>query len=111
MIVKKAGGQIYGATLTAAERKAMNIEIEKQLAEYTRKHALELDAILLWYVHEAFGFGPKRLKQVFMGFAPLVAELCTRYEMHDKGDNVWLCTHKLKELGVDLAQWDRERGD
>lgn len=38
MVVKKAGGKIYGAVLTAAEKKAMNMEIERQLAEYTRKH-------------------------------------------------------------------------
>ena len=33
MVVKKVGGKVYGAVLTAAEKKAMNIEIEKQLAE------------------------------------------------------------------------------
>ena len=31
MVVKKAGGKIYGAVLTAAEKKAMNMEIERQL--------------------------------------------------------------------------------
>lgn len=111
MIVKKAGGKVYGATLTAAERKAMNIEIEKQLAEYTRKHALEVDALFLWYLHEEFGFGLKRLKQAFLGFAPRIDELCDKYEMHDEGDDIWLCTQKLKEMGADLEQWDKERGD
>lgn len=45
MVVKKAGGKIYGAVLTSAEKKAMNMEIERQLAEYTRKHEVELNAI------------------------------------------------------------------
>ena len=62
MIVKKAGGKVYGADLTAAERKAMNIEIQKQLAEYTRKHALEIEWRFLWYLHEEYGFGLRRLK-------------------------------------------------
>ncbi len=78
MIVKKSGGRIYGAQLTVAERKAMNIEIEKQLAEYTRKHQAEFDALV------------------------------KRYEMEDE-DDVWLCTQKLKEMGVDIEQWEREK--
>ena len=111
MIVKKAGGKVYGATLTAAEKKAINIEVQKRLVEHTVKHALEIDALFLWYLHEELGFGIKRLKKVFFGFAPKIDELCDRYEMHDEGDDIWLCTQKLKELGVDLEQWDRERGD
>ena len=111
MIVKKVGGKVYGATLTAAERKAMNIEIQKKLVEYTRKHELEIDSMFLWYLHEEFGFGPKRLKQVFTGFDPKIEEMCKRYEMTDEGDDIWLCTYKLKEIGVDLEEWFKERGD
>lgn len=48
MVVKKAGGKIYGAVLTSAEKKAMNMEIERQLAEYTRKHEVELNAMILY---------------------------------------------------------------
>lgn len=113
MIVKKAGGKIIGAQLTSAERKAMNIEIENQLAEYTRKHALEIDAMFLWFLHrhEKFKLGPKRLKEVFMDFAPLIDELCDRYEMHNEGDDIWLCTQKLKDIGVDLEELIKEVGD
>lgn len=37
MQVKKAGGKVYGAVLTAAEKKAMDLEIQRELAEYDRK--------------------------------------------------------------------------
>ena len=111
MIVKKAGGTVIGAHLTAAERKAMDIEIRKELADFTRKHAVEIDAMFLWYLREEFGFGPKRLKQVFLGFAPRIHELCDRYEMHEAGDDIWLCTQMLKEAGIDLKEWDKERGE
>lgn len=47
MYTKKAGGKVYGAHLTAAEKKAMDIEIRRQLAEYDLKHANELDAMIL----------------------------------------------------------------
>ena len=32
MQVKKAGGKVYGAVLTAAEKKAMDLEIQRELA-------------------------------------------------------------------------------
>lgn len=35
MQVKKAGGKVYGAVLTAAEKKAMDLEIQRELAEYS----------------------------------------------------------------------------
>ena len=58
MQVKKAGGKVYGAILTAAEKKAMDLEIQRELAEYDRKHIAEIDATILWVLHEQFGFGP-----------------------------------------------------
>lgn len=48
MQVKKAGGKVYGAVLTAAEKKAMDLEIQRELAEYDRKHIAEIDATILW---------------------------------------------------------------
>lgn len=99
MYMKKAGGKVYGAHLTAAEKKAMDIEIRRQLAEYDLKHANELDAMILWHLHEEFGFGPKRLN-----------ELIKHYEMTDS-DMVWLCTYKLKQYGIDIEEWNKQRRD
>lgn len=47
MQVKKAGGKVYGAVLTAAEKKAMDLEIQRELAEYDRKHIAEAAPNLL----------------------------------------------------------------
>lgn len=39
MRVKKAGGKVFGAVLSAAEKKAMDIEINRQIVEADgRKH-------------------------------------------------------------------------
>ena len=65
MHIKKAGGKVYGAILTAAEKKAMDIEIQKELAEYDRKHIAEIDATILWVLHEQFGFGAQRLRTYY----------------------------------------------
>ena len=100
MRVKKAGGKVFGADLTAAERKAMNLEIQRQLAEYDRKHANELDAIILWQLHAQFGFGAKRF---YNRFKAEYFDLVKRYEL-DEGDNIWLC--KLKE--IDIESWNKD---
>ena len=102
------GGKVYGAHLTAAEKKAMDIEIRRQLAEYDIKHANELDAMILWHLHEEFGFGPKRLKQFYDTFAVRLDELIKHYEMTDS-DMVWLCTYKLKQYGIDIEEWNKQK--
>ena len=93
MRVKKAGGRIFGGTMSAAEKKAMDLEIQRQLAEYDRKHLIEI--------------GPKRLRQYYDSFRACTNELVERYQM-DTGDDVWLCTQMLKRIGVDVEQWHKE---
>lgn len=107
MRVKKASGRIFGADLTAAERKAMNLEIQRQIAEYDLKHELEIEALILWTLHDQFGFGPKRLRRFYDGFNPALKALVGRYELENT-DDIWLCTHKLKEIGVDLEDWGKK---
>lgn len=106
--VKKAGGKVYGADLTAAQKLAMNMEIQRQLAVYDRGHMLEVQAVFLWQLHTQLGFGPKRLKKFYDGFAPALRELTKRYELEDT-DQIWLCTHMLKQIGVDIDQWDKNQ--
>lgn len=104
MYPKKAGGKIYGAALSSAEQKALDIEIKKQIAENWRKHSNEVEAMVLWAVHETLGLGHKRLRDFYSAIAPMFDELSARYEMEDC-DLPWLCTYKLKEYGVDIEEW------
>lgn len=114
MRIKKAGDKVYGADFTAAERKAMNLEIQRQLAEYSRKHANEIDAIILWQLHAQYGFGEKRLRRFYDRFKAEYFDLIKRYEM-DEGDNIWLNTYKLKEsastsnLGIGTVRLNENR--
>ena len=48
MIVKKAGGKVYGATFTAAERKAMDMEINRQIIEADKRYTDDIDAMILY---------------------------------------------------------------
>ena len=107
MIVKKAGGKVIGGQLTVAEKKALRIELLKEQAEINRQNWTEIDAIFLWWLHEKLGFGPKRLKEFYQDFGPAFRELNERYEMGEE-ESPWLCTHKLKEIGVNLEEWAKE---
>ena len=86
------------------------MEIQRQLAEYDRKNLLEIDALILWRLREQFGFGPKRLKKFYDEFAPAIEALVKRYEMDDS-DQIWLCTRMLKNEGIDIEKWEKERSD
>ena len=105
---KKIGSRIYGTEFNTKEQDAINREIFKQLAEYDRTHVKEIDALVLWELREMTGFGYKRLKEFYMRFGNAINSLLDRYELkHD--DSVWLAQYKLKEIGIDLDEWEEER--
>lgn len=107
MQVKKTRGKVYGAVMTAAEKKAMDMEIKRQLAEYDQKNLAEVDAMILWVLHDQFGFGAKRLRKYFDAFNVATKGLVDRYQM-DEDDDIWLCTQMLKRIGVDIEAWHKE---
>ena len=109
MIVKKSAGRVIGAQLTNKEQKALDIEIQKQLAEWTRKHEKEIVAMVLRQVRRTFGSGKKKLKEFFDDFDPDIDALVRKYEMGEmSGDDAWLCTRELKEEGIDIDEWYKE---
>lgn len=91
-----------------AVKEAMKKQIMKELADWDQKHYQELDALVLWVLHEEFGFGEGRLKRFHDRFSKSIDELIERYVMDDS-DDVWLCTRKLKEYGIDIEEWNKER--
>jgi len=108
MVVKKVKGQVIGAQLSVSEKKAMNIEIQKQLAEYEKLHAIEVDAIFLWQLHVQLGFGPERLKRFYNNFRPELDRLINRYEDGTPKGDIWVSTQALKDYGIDLEKWREE---
>lgn len=108
MTIKRIGSTIYGASLSSVEKKAMDMEIRRQLAEYDRKHKLEIQALVLWQLHEQLGFGKKRLREFYDNFDLSFDSLIERYELQES-DTSWLCTLQLKELGIDIESWEEEK--
>lgn len=112
MRVRKAGKFIIGADFSCGEKKALEMEVRKCMAEFDRKNTDEIDASTLWVLHEVFGFGRDRLRRFHCNFNPVIDSLCERYELTDNGDDLWLCTHKLKnELDIDIRAWNEGKYD
>ena len=100
----------YNGGMTAEQRKIMKAEIRRELAEHDRKHAYEIDAIVLWVLMDVFGFGEKRLKRYFDEFGKQLNALIKYYEMNEE-DEAWLCSDKLKQAGIDLDKWEAEKNE
>lgn len=107
MRIKKAGGKVFGAVLTAAERKAMDMEINRQIVEADRRYADDIDAMVLYTLHVHLGFGKKRLRKFYDAFSAEHDRLIQYYQMPD--DYTWLCKEMLKRIGVNVEAWNRER--
>ena len=108
MEIKKSGKTIFGARFTNAEQKAIDMEIDRQLADYTRKHNIELDAILLKRLRDYLGFDEQQLREFFDKCDDDIARMIKYYELDDR-DQAWLCTRQLKEEGFDIEQWYKEK--
>lgn len=106
-VFKRNRGHIFGVQFSAKEQKAIDAEILRQCAEFDRKNANEIDALILWVLHEKFGFGKRRLRAFYDYFVTEIDALAKYYEMGDE-DKAWLCTYKLKQYGIDIAAWNEE---
>lgn len=110
MFVLKHNGKVYGAQLNKTELEALQKEcdkyIEKCLVEEYKNFYHEIDAIFLWELHTRLGFGRKRLWKFYEGFHEPIDALIKKFELEDDDkDRGWLCTHLLKEYGIDIKEW------
>lgn len=108
MRVKKFNGKAYGVELTANERRAMNLEINRQILEKDEKYKKDVDAMVLYVLMSHYGWGKRRLRQFWNAFLTEHKALREFYQMDDPGDNEWLAHRKLKQIGVDIHQWYKE---
>lgn len=105
MIINRSGSKIFGAHLSKAEQKALDIEVRKAMVEEGRKYYSDLDASLLYYLHVQYGWGLKRLRQFWEGFRIVREEATEQYMLDDNDDVNFLCKQKLKDIGVLVDVW------
>ena len=96
--------------MTSKEKKAMLKEINRQAFEADKKISIDFDSVVLWTLHEDFGFGEKRLKRFWDSFFRERQKLIEYYQL-DPGANGWICRKKLKEIGIDIEEWQNESCD
>jgi len=87
----------------------IDAEIKKQIVERGNEFGNDLDAIVLYVLHTQYGFGKKRLRKFYDTFISEYDKLVKHYQM--PGDGVFIARLKLKEIGVDVSQWDKERSN
>ena len=109
MRFKRFRGKIFDVELSKEEQKAADAESAKIMAEWQKCHQREMDAMILWYLHDKYKFGMGRLKDFYQYFHTSADKLTEKYELADT-DDVWACTAALKEDGIDLEKWEEEYG-
>ena len=105
MRVKRFNGKPYGAEFTAAERKAMLQEINRQIVEKDEQYAADIDALILYVLMTHYGWKKKRLKQFWKVFVEEHAKL---REFFGTDDTEWFAHKMLRDIGVDVHQWYKE---
>ena len=95
MIVKKAGERFTGQYSPPPQKKAMDMEINRQIIEADRRYTDDIDAMVLYTLMVHLGFGPKRLRRFYEAFSVEHDRLIQHYEMPD--DYTWLCKEQLKK--------------
>lgn len=93
---ERSGKRIIRVKFTAAEKKAMDEEISRQLREEAERLDKEELAVVAWELHEQLGWGEKRIRRFLTSFYPSLKKLIQYYQV-DLTDASWLCSSKLKE--------------
>lgn len=90
------------------QKDEFNRLVRENLEKWDAKHDDEIDALILWELHEQFGFGAKRLRRFYDGFTQAYEDLRKRYECTDE-DAIWVCQQKLRGIGVDIKEWKEKQ--
>ena len=112
MKFQKAAGKVFGVQLNRKEEEILNqwiaAEVKKELQLQMVKMEKDLDAAVLWVLHNNFNFGQKRLRNVWDMVVEEYKALVKHYEL-DPEDGVFICKQKLKDhCDVDLDAWYSE---
>lgn len=64
----------------------------------------DIDAAILWVLHERFGFGRKRLREFYDAFSAEHNALAEWYDMPH--ETPYICRQRLLKIGVDVDAWN-----
>lgn len=82
----------------------IKLEVKKEVDSYFLKRCLDMDTIVLWILHDSFGFGRNRLRRYFEGYITKVKQAQEAY-----GDVAYdKMREALTRIGVDIEEWEKE---
>ena len=92
--------------LSSSQKSMVKAEARRQFIAAQDDFGKDFDAVVLWVLHEKFGFGQKRLKMFYDCFNELYKELKTLYQLGS--DTPFVARKKLEQIGINLDKWQEE---
>ena len=105
MFVLKHHGKVFGARLTKDEQKALDLEVNRQLAERDKAYEADMNALALYVLRVHLGFGKKRLRRFWDAFNAEHKALQEWSLLDGPGDREYLAKRELRKIGVDVEKW------
>lgn len=87
--------------LSNSQMQALKGEIRSTIASSIGKLSGNIEAIVLWQLHEQKGLSVKQLEKFLEGFRPALQELMDFYGIESTEDVEFACVQNLKSIGFD----------
>ena len=99
--------EIGKAATRGVGRESMMHEINQQILAKDKEYQLDIDTMVLWTLHQCYGWGAARLKKFYVAMMKEHLRMREFYEL----DDLYPERFKLKEKGVDVEAWYDELFD
>lgn len=87
--------------LSNREMQALDGSIREQIGQQIAKLKGNIEAIVLWQIHEQYGKGAKSLEGFLEAFQPALQELMNFYGVESAEETEMACVYNLKSIGFD----------
>ena len=88
-------------------RREMFRSVNAELAKSTERFYYDEVTVILWVLHETFGFGKDRLRRFYHNYAKINNQLKEHYSMQDN-DLHYLTEQLLAGIGVSIEEFEAE---
>lgn len=86
------------------EAENLTKDAEKQFEKKQKRVICWLWAVVLWHMHEKWGFGATRLKRLIDGIYNAWQKAEDKYELDEKMRYGDLCEQNLRHIGIDVQE-------
>lgn len=90
--------------LSKREMQALDSSIRETIAASVGKLSGNIEAIVLWQLHEQKGYSVEELDEFLEGFRPALQQLKDFYDVESTEDTEMACVYNLKSIGFDTEK-------